>query len=133
MKSPTIGTKDKDTFERNKPFMIIIVNNCDSVNAFNNPFDIFDDIIKYDSSRKNKIEDFRSKFIDVKCVGIARKGEPKRGPYYQEEWDYLHELMVKGLNKKGALRKRTPKQICAQMKNTVDILRPLNVDFGDLN
>jgi len=74
-----LSVKEKDELMRNKPYLIIIVNKCDSVNAYNNPLDIFKLILEKDPNKAEKVERFRSQFFEVRCVGIAGKHFRPRG------------------------------------------------------
>jgi len=41
--------------------------------------------------------------------------------------------MREGLDKQAAMRKRTPNEITKEIDQLVQVLNPLNADFGDLN
>jgi len=139
MKSPNTKNnteKDKSQLEldTNNPYLLFIVNKCDSMNAYINPFNILEDIVKNDSSRLNDIQNFRSKFMDVICIGISNtKNNCERSSLYTQEILLLYNILVNCLNKKAAIRKRTLKQIHVQIKNAINIIKPLNADYADLN
>lgn len=79
LENDSLSVKEKDEIMRNRPQLIIIVNKCDSVKAYNNPLDIFDLVVKQDPQKTDKVKSFKNKFIEVKCIGIAGKHDRNRG------------------------------------------------------